>query len=225
MEPHYHVGDITFLIRTNTLDIDCIKAVFDHNIYLPKKFGFELKKGDTVVDLGGYIGDFSIYARQFGTRVIVVEPMDDNYNQIVKNTELNEMNVEICREAISDKSGTADFYINRGNYGACGFNSDYRIENQEKTTVKTITLKELFDRYGIEHCSLLKFDTEGAELTYFDDFPYFDKVDQITGECPSGEIVDHLGELFAQKGYTVNWSSLSDDSEKVIYAKRKNGTL
>jgi FkbM family methyltransferase len=217
---HYHAGDLMFYVRTNTLDIDCIKAVFDHNIYLPKKFGFSLKHGDTVVDLGAYIGDFSLYARQRGARVIAVEPFEDNYKLLLENMELNEMPVEHCAYAISDKRELKVFYINRGNYGGCGFNPDYRIENQEKINVNSITLKELFDNYNIEKCALLKFDTEGAELTYFDDFPYFDRVEQITGECPSGEIVDHLTELFTSKGYKINWASLTDDSETVIYAKR-----
>jgi FkbM family methyltransferase len=217
---HCHFGDMLFHVRTNTLDIDCLKAVFNFKIYLPKQYGFELKHGDTVVDLGAYIGDFSLQARQLGARVIAVEPFQDNYELLLENMEENEMPVEHCAYAISDKPGTIKFFINRGNYGACGFNPDYRIQNQETTTVEAITLKDLFDRYQIEKCALLKFDTEGAELNYFDDFPYFDRIERITGECPSDEITQHLEKLFRSKGFHIEWNKLREDTENVIYAYR-----
>lgn len=216
---HYHAGDIMFYVRTNTLDIDIIRAVFENNIYLPKSRGFSLKRGDTVVDLGAYIGDFSLYARQRGARVIAVEPFADNYNLLLENAQLNELDVEHCRYAISDTAGVEDFYVNRGNYGACGFNSDYRIINQEKIEIDTITLKTLFDIYNIKECALLKFDTEGAELTYFDDFPYFDRIKQITGECPSDEISKHLRKLFESKGFQVEFERVLD-GENIVYAKK-----
>ncbi|GBF97035.1 31-O-demethyl-FK506 methyltransferase [Raphidocelis subcapitata] len=54
--------------------------------------GIELRKGDTVVDVGAHVGLFSIYtARAVGAsgRVLAVEPAPDTYACCVANTELN----------------------------------------------------------------------------------------------------------------------------------------
>ena len=216
---HVHHGDLMLYVRPNTLDIDCIDAIFNAHIY---DRNYRIKHGDTIVDLGAYIGDFTVLARSKGARVIAVEPFEDNYNLLIKNCEVNGLDVDLCCFGISDNHDlqVADFFVNRGNYGACSLTPDTRIENQEVIKIATRTLDDLFDSRYIDHCDLLKFDTEGEELKYFPAFSYYDRVDRIVGECQTEEAYNTLKTLFESKGYKVTSYKLNENSELVIYANR-----
>jgi hypothetical protein len=69
--------------RENIWDARIIREIFVQRPYLR---GFvDLPSAPVVVDVGGYIGDFSIYAarRMNASRVIVYEPTSEHWRMLV----------------------------------------------------------------------------------------------------------------------------------------------
>lgn len=67
----------------------------------------KLSPSDTVIDIGGNIGMFSIYVKKkFGCKVIAFEPVPMNYEQFKQNILLNGLSledIELHNVAITDK--------------------------------------------------------------------------------------------------------------------------
>ena len=72
---------------------------------------FEIKKGDTVVDIGGNIGLFSYYSLCKGAKqVYCFEPSPQCYNSIIENLSFDNLKVE--EAAVSSYDGEITFNIN-----------------------------------------------------------------------------------------------------------------
>ena len=115
---------------------------------------------DTVIDIGGNIGMFSIYVKKkFGCKVIAFEPVPINYEQFKQNILLNGLSlddIELHNVAITDKEGDV---IKIGtpvdNTGASSeFNQGGAI---------SICTTETINKYITPDCTYLKIDCEGGE--------------------------------------------------------------
>ncbi len=121
-----------------------------------------LKPGMTFVDVGANIGYFTLLAaRAVGStgRVVAFEPDRGNFSLLQNNVERNGyQNVELVQEAVSDKAGTATFYLKKENLSA---HSLVREENTTEVQVETVSLDEFFKNKPIP--DVIKIDVEGAE--------------------------------------------------------------
>jgi FkbM family methyltransferase len=120
----------------------------------------KLSPNDTVIDIGGNIGMFSIYVKKkFGCRVIAFEPVPMNYEQFKQNMLLNGLSlddIELHNLAITDKEGDAiKISTPPGNTGA---SSAYH-----QTGITSVCPTETIDKYITANCAYLKIDCEGAE--------------------------------------------------------------
>ena len=119
----------------------------------------ELKAGDTFVDIGAYMGLYTIAAatrhRGFG-RVIAFEPDVRNFSLLKENIRLNRLQgqVELHQTAVSDRPGFAPF-LGNGSPEACLVSS-----KQSNTAVEVVTLDHVFAK---EHVDILKIDVQGYE--------------------------------------------------------------
>lgn len=76
--------------RPDTTDEKAIHEVWKLAVYRNNKIGFQVQPGDVVLDLGGNIGSFTMYALAHGARsVVTVEPHPDNVTMIHRNVKLN----------------------------------------------------------------------------------------------------------------------------------------
>jgi FkbM family methyltransferase len=76
--------------RRGTTDEKAIHEVWKLAVYRNNKIGFQVQPGDVVLDLGGNIGSFTMYALAHGAaRVITAEPHPDNVALLKSNVELN----------------------------------------------------------------------------------------------------------------------------------------
>ena len=104
--------------------IDCFyEAISPKNYYYLKStnnenhdyFNKYLKKGDVVLDIGGHTGAWTIpYAKFVGENgfVYVFEPEKEGAAAIQRNFYLNNIsNAKLFQVAITDKSGSLDFYV------------------------------------------------------------------------------------------------------------------
>ena len=142
-----------------TLDKFVAWEVWKHNQYGDLNF----KENGVVIDIGGHIGTFTLFAANKLTkgRVITFEPFPDNYKMIRKNLTLNKIdNVILNQEAVGDKIGKRILHLDTENNGA---NSFYESDSNKIINVPTTTLEKIFKRYKLKEVELIKIDAEGAE--------------------------------------------------------------
>lgn len=135
--------------REGTLDEYVIKEQSSYRAF------FSLMKGKTVVDIGSNIGAFAYFSKQNGAKeVICFEPDPEN----IRVWEKQELEAKLIKRAVSNKSGTAKFYVNNGKNK--GMHSLQPIRGRTEIVVKTVDFHEVLKRYAPD---LLKIDIEGGE--------------------------------------------------------------
>jgi len=161
----YVLYDGTRIIaRAGRYDWYAIENSYIHEVYTPPELSFSIGKNDVVVDIGAYIGDFTLYAARRARVVYAYEPLPDNYNLLLRNIKLNSLdNVKAFNLAVSGSRGTKSLYIPiRGLQSA----SLYRLSDVEyiyHITVHSVTLEDVLEENSIEKVDLLKMDCEGCE--------------------------------------------------------------
>jgi len=122
-----------------------------------------LPPGGTVVDCGANIGFFTLlFARAVGEtgRVIAIEPGPSSFALLTKNVAINGYrNVTLINKAISNRSGTTDFFLCRTGESD---NTMYATpgEVRDRISVETITLDDLI---GDTKVDFVKMDIQGSE--------------------------------------------------------------
>lgn len=121
----------------------------------------ELDENDILVDVGGNVGMFSIYAHmKFGCRIIAFEPIKINFENFNRNILLNRLNpdkFQVYNCAITDKEGDL-IRFGKFDYNSGGASKFYNYKNNTEEC-RTETLS----KYITEDCKFLKIDCEGSE--------------------------------------------------------------
>ncbi|MCH2198250.1 MAG: FkbM family methyltransferase [Flavobacteriales bacterium] len=121
-----------------------------------------LKRGDLFVDIGANLGGFSLLAQGMGARSIAVEAAPELAAFLSEN---EQSFGEVHTVAVSDKAGSATFYLSDSNIG--GNSLTMSSEGWEasgysrETEVVTQRLDDLLSEVGT--IDLLKIDVEGHE--------------------------------------------------------------
>ena len=132
-----------------------------------------LNSGDIVLDIGANIGLFSIHAGRIvgpAGRVFAFEPTPQTYSKLIENIELNRLkNVYANQIALSDYSGTQDFFVSEEGHDA--FNSIVKPGRGEKysvVNVNTTSLDDYVDKFDLlGKVQFVKIDVEGWEVPLF----------------------------------------------------------
>jgi FkbM family methyltransferase len=124
-----------------------------------------LKPGMNAVDVGGNIGYYAMLeARLVGPsgKVIAIEPMPENSEQLCNNVKNNGYeNIHIHKMAIGDRDGTALMYI----AGKSNWHSLHPpMEAKGEMKVPVSTLDSLLARYNFPSVDLVRMDLEGYEI-------------------------------------------------------------
>jgi len=119
------------------------------------------KEGDTVIDIGAYVGMYSIKASKFvgdAGLVVAVEPLPSNIGYLERNT-TSLPNIRIVNTALSNYTGSARLYSSPSSAA----HSITYIRN-DFTTVSVTTLDELIKSMGIQKVDYIKMDAEGSDV-------------------------------------------------------------
>lgn len=121
-----------------------------------------------MIDAGANIGFASIYFASFfsSIKVIAVEPDLENFELLVENLKLNGIEDNICLRAAVWKTTS---YLEINNDFRDGKAWSMSVGEADRvTSLRGITLDELFDRSGEEQIDLFKMDIEGSEGVVFE---------------------------------------------------------
>lgn len=138
-----------------------INGIVFRRCFTPR--GFELRPGETVVDVGANIGVFSVYAgRTPGVRVVAVEPAASNLACLERNLRANGCGgTAVFAGALADRPGPVRLFRSRN--GVLHRIVGGEEPGGEAVEVPAASLEQLLDEQGVERVDLLKMDCEGAE--------------------------------------------------------------
>lgn len=159
--------------RHNIYDIRIIKEQFIDLQYFPNNVYENNFKPRVVLDIGGYIGDLSLYcASTFNSKVHCYEPTPQNFNIIETNLELNpelKNNITIFNKGISGK--TESIRLNVQDMTGEIHASSHKIfdRHNNEITIPCVSLFEAINTLNEPIIDLLKIDCEGQEFEILGD--------------------------------------------------------
>jgi FkbM family methyltransferase len=132
----------------------------DKNYYrIPEKL-------KTVIDVGANIGCVSILCAEKGAEVFAFEPATDNFETLEHNIKINGYSNRVhCIQNAVGKPGMGKLYIHPSNSGATSLfiNASNGALEDDFEMVEIVSIHDIFRKYNIGYCDLLKLDCEGAE--------------------------------------------------------------
>jgi FkbM family methyltransferase len=126
-----------------------------------------LRPGDVVIDVGAYVGFFTILCARAvrpGGSVIAFDPVPDNCERIARSAAANGLdNATTEARALGDRIGSARLGVSRETGGAASSTSSLEAPGTEVLTVPVETLDAYVERAGLARLDLVKIDVEGLE--------------------------------------------------------------
>ena len=167
-------------IRTGTTDIMVLTNVWLIQEYLDHEL--DIKDNDIVLDIGGHIGLFALFASQFCKKgkIFCFEPIKENYDILLENLELNAIkNIIPFNLAVYDDSKKVKMYLSEDDAGHSVF-----FPGSKSIQADSISLKKIFDDNKITQCGFAKMDCEGSEYGIIDTLPteYLQRINKMAIE-------------------------------------------
>lgn len=161
---------LTITIRQNFGDALTVAEMFTDNCYIS---GITLPPNPVVIDIGGFVGDFALYAVKHlnASKVIVCEPSPKNWKLLLRNIANNNYEDRIVpvNKAVTD-GGDVMMNLDAPDEAQCMVSAHYHSD-QPLSTVPGISLSQLMMEYGIDTVDMLKIDCEGGEYAIFESTP------------------------------------------------------
>lgn len=199
---------IQFKVR-GAMDIWSIKETFLDRFY--EKYGFALRPGWKVIDVGAGIGDYTLYAAaaRRDVHVYAFEPFPESHALLQENLHLNRVgNVQAFDKAIAAASGVLVLDLAGGE----PLQIQSRLEEVGKGVsslpVDAFSLTDVFSMLTIDSCDLLKLDCEGAEYSILFGMPQslLERTDHIIMEYHD-QVVEYnhhdLARFLSERGFRV----------------------
>lgn len=119
-----------------------------------------LRDGGAMVDLGAFLGTFSLAAAAAGSRALAVDASPDNIALLRASVIRNGFSgVYAVHAAVGDTSGSAEFCPD-GPWGHVATGK----ESAKPMTVPAVRVDDLIERLGWERVDFVKMDVEGSEV-------------------------------------------------------------
>lgn len=180
-----------------------------------------------ILDAGAHIGIFSLWAAKTypSCRVIAFEPFPENFKLLCQNVQAAGCGeIEAHNLALGGDSGLAEFHDG----GARSL--DHRIVRRESagadSSIRVISLQEVFVLVGNKQIDLFKVDIEGSEMDLFAkaDTRQLEQVDRFAIEYHDnlrpGTLAMLSGTLLPTHDIFVQ--RMGDDPYGMLYAVRRN---
>lgn len=219
----------TYVIRDGTIvqANDGIDAVTIMVISVKKDYG-DAKDASVVIDIGANIGVYSLFAASCSkdTVVYAYEPMPDNYDLLLQNIALNELEERIrpFKLGVCANRGRRKLFL----AASSPFHSLYTHPADRYLEIDCISLKDILEQNKIGQCDILKMDCEGAEYEILYNTPaeYLRKIRKLRMEYHliDGEgyvkVID-LVEFLRSKGFEITKLKPQARYSGILWADRK----
>ena len=178
---------------------DCV-TIF--TVFVRRDYG-KIHKNSVVLDIGGNIGIFALYALNSGaSHIYIIEPNSKSINLINKNLEYNNFlnKATILRNAVTSESNQSlEIPIESSMYNKITAINEVN-DNVSYEKVNSISLKDIYKKY--KDISFTKMDCEGSEYDIILNSPksILGKVPKYIIEFHQGNIIK-LIEKFASVGF------------------------
>jgi FkbM family methyltransferase len=152
---------LSVTIRQNLWDAEIVREIFFEQPYTRY---LRLPAAPVVVDVGGYIGEFALYAAQYlgAAHVVSYEPTRENFAVLERNVALNDVGARIT--AVPQAVGSSgELVLNVHCRDDEIHASEHWYRDGQPRTVPSVTLAELFEAHRLDQVDLLKVDCEGGE--------------------------------------------------------------
>lgn len=160
--------------------------------------------GDVVVDVGAFVGAFSVGAAEDADTVYAIEADPANAYCAKQNTFEYE-NIEVIQRAVWNENTTLEFQIGSDPTDSSLLSPDFG--GQQKTVdVPAETLDSIFSRYEITCVDFLKMDAEGVEpeaLSGLQDVAPQKIAIDAGAEREGEDTIDEVTEILMERGYEI----------------------
>jgi FkbM family methyltransferase len=214
---------LKFIVRARTMDRSVLKEVWLREIY--NKHGIRVEKGDTVIDIGGHIGLFSVYAahRSKTGNVYAFEPFIENFSRLEQHKQLNQCeNLHVFNRGVDATTGKKTLYLSPDkNTG--GHSLHLKKQSDRQVEIETINIIEFCDQQHITKINFLKLDCEGAEFEIIKSSEsILSRVEKIVMEChPYGDhTCDEMVFILQKNGFKVIRESNHIGGIEMLYCVR-----
>ena len=120
------------------------------------RFNYNLNENSVVFDLGAYDGSFAEeIINKYNPKVYCFEPINE-YTELLKTKFVDNDNVKIYNNAISNKNGIDKMYFN-------GNSSTIHVKTNNVIEINCITLDRIMKDNNISKIDLIKINIEGEE--------------------------------------------------------------
>jgi FkbM family methyltransferase len=167
-----------------------------------------------VLDIGANVGYFSMYAlAQYpNAEIIAFEPIPINYNLLKKHKETNALqSLTLSENALFGKRESIQINYSKDALYTVGASVVSRKYADATISVEALTIPDIFEKYSLQHCDLLKVDCEGAEYSLLYNCPdkYFAKIHNIAIEVHNwvdgaGNDIQSLTSFLTSKDFVVS---------------------
>lgn len=201
---------LKFKVR-GKMDVWSLKETLLDQFY--EQFGFAVQDGWTVVDIGGGIGDYTIFAAygRPNARVLAFEPFPESFQLLRENLSLNQIkNVEIFSQAVSSQENTLQFSAPSSDPLSVQTAHGLLASAGDAQQVTAVSLASIINGPAGGRIDLLKLDCEGAEYDILlNSTPdVLNKIDRIVMEYHDGLTPfnhDDLVSYLTEHGFKVEW--------------------
>jgi FkbM family methyltransferase len=134
--------------------------------YADSGFDVTVKPGDTVIDAGAWIGDFSAYSAAKGATCYAFEPSVSIFKILQKTAALNTHGGGIIpvNIGLSDSDGEISLFVDKGSTGEQSTIIENRLGRAADTEkIQVTTLDKFVHDRNLKHVDFIKADIEGAE--------------------------------------------------------------
>jgi len=216
---------VSFWVRTKE-DLGIMFEVFIGEVYTSH---LSIHPHDTVIDIGGHEGIFSLYAASRQAVVYTYEPDPYNFEWLQKNKKLNpSLDIRAQQYACFEKSGKKNLFLREKS--SRGGNSFFIHDvHHESILVQCTTLEDIIQTHEIAKVHFLKIDCEGSEFSILRTLPdaIFEKIFQIAVEVHSGPAfgdgsVHEIIQILESHGFFIQAHIFLTDEFSIIQATKKS---
>jgi len=220
----FEMGDIAMFLEIMPYPIKSYirPKIISNRFFFEKQVSFFLSKlkGDIFVDVGAFLGHYSLMLCNNFNQIFAFEPSPINLKLLRQNIYYGKAkNITCVGMAVSDKDGTSTLHLSSKKFSGGHSLLDSRGLPQD-IKVKTCTLATFFkDEPKID---LVKVDVEGAEWIVLKGAePILNKIKSWVVELHDLKRKKEIEKWFISRGYRCIWLDFWQSSANHIYAFRE----